>query len=59
MRVLSVVHEADAGAGVFGAYPTWVPAAQPPPSIEDVDALMVFGASTHIDQEEENPWLAP
>ena len=57
MRVLSVVHEADAGAGVFGDFPTWVPSAGPPP--RDFDALMIFGASTHVDQEDGHPWLAP
>ena len=59
MRVLSVVHQPDAGAGVFGAYPTWVPGAQPPPSVQDVDALMIFGGSMHLDQEDGHPWLAP
>ncbi len=59
MRVLSIVHEADAGAGVFGAFPTWVPSAQPPPSAHDVDALMIFGGSMHVDQDDGHPWLAP
>lgn len=57
MRVLSVVHEADAGAGVFGEFPTWTPSAGPPPS--DFDALMVFGGSMHIDQNDEHRWLDP
>jgi GMP synthase (glutamine-hydrolysing) len=59
VRVLSVVHEADAGAGVFGKFPTWVPGAAPPPSIEEVDALMVFGGSMHVDQNDEHRWLDP
>ena len=59
MRVLSVVHESDAGAGVFGAFPTWVPSAQPPPDVRDVDALMIFGGSMHADQNDGHPWLAP
>lgn len=59
MRVLSIVHERDAGAGVFGAFPTWVPGERPPPSIEDVDALMIFGGSMHVDQNDGHPWLAP
>ena len=61
MRVLSVVHEADAGAGVFGdsgaELITWVPSAEPAPSIEDIDALMIFGGSMHVDQTDEHPWL--
>ncbi|MET0614718.1 MAG: type 1 glutamine amidotransferase [Thermoleophilaceae bacterium] len=59
MRVLSVVHELDAGAGVFGEFDRWVPRAGPPPGIEDVDALMVFGGSMHVDQNDEHPWLTP
>ena len=56
MRVLAVVHQADAGAGVFGDFPTWVPSDGPPP--DDFDALMVFGASIHADEEDGHPWLA-
>jgi GMP synthase (glutamine-hydrolysing) len=57
--VLSVVHERDAGAGVFGAFPTWVPGSQPPPDVLDVDALMIFGGSMHVDQNDEHRWLDP
>lgn len=56
MRVLAVVHQADAGAGVFGDFPTWVPSDGLPP--DDFDALMVFGASIHADEEDGHPWLA-
>jgi GMP synthase (glutamine-hydrolysing) len=60
VRVLSVVHQPDAGAGVFGAdFPTWVPSAGPPPRAGDFDALMVFGGSMHVDQDDGHPWLAP
>jgi GMP synthase-like glutamine amidotransferase len=63
VRVLSVVHEADAGAGVFGdagaELVTWVPSAAPPPSIEEIDAVMIFGGSMHVDQTDEHPWLEP
>jgi GMP synthase-like glutamine amidotransferase len=58
VRVLSVVHELDAGAGVFGDFPTWVPSGGPPPE-DGFDALMVFGGSMHVDQEAEHPWLRP
>jgi GMP synthase-like glutamine amidotransferase len=57
VRVLSVIHELDAGAGVFGDFPTWVPSEGPPP--DDFDALMVFGGSMHVDQNGEHPWLTP
>jgi GMP synthase (glutamine-hydrolysing) len=53
------VHELDAGAGVFGAFPTWVPGAQPPPDVRDVDAFMIFGGSMHVDQNDEHRWLDP
>ena len=58
MRVLSVVHELDAGAGVFGDFETWVPSTGPPP-FDDFDALMIFGGSMHADQNDGHPWLAP
>ena len=59
MRVLSLVHELDAGAGVFGKFPTWVPANQPAPDVRDVDALMIFGGSMHVDQNDEHRWMDP
>jgi GMP synthase-like glutamine amidotransferase len=59
VRVLQVVHELDAGAGVFGEFDIWVPSSQPPPDIRDVDALMIFGGSMHVDQNDGHPWLAP
>jgi GMP synthase-like glutamine amidotransferase len=58
VRVLSVVHELDAGAGVFGDFPTWVPSSGPPPH-GGFDALMIFGGSMHVDQNDEHRWLAP
>ena len=59
MRVLSIVHELDAGAGVFGQFPMWVPGNQPPPDPRDVDALMIFGGSMHVDQNDEHRWMDP
>ena len=61
MRVLAVVHELDAGAGVF-AHPahdlvTWVPSSGPPP--DDFGAVMVFGGSMHLDQHDQHRWLTP
>jgi GMP synthase-like glutamine amidotransferase len=59
VNVVSIVHEADAGAGVFGDFPIWVPSAEPPPNLDDVDALMIFGGSMHVDQNDGHPWLTP
>ena len=56
MRVLSIVHERDAGAGVFGEFETWVPSEGSPPP-RDFDALMIFGGSMHVDQNDEHPWM--
>jgi GMP synthase-like glutamine amidotransferase len=69
VRVLSIVHEEDAGAGVFGGAAaraadgaptgglTWIPSSSPPPSAEQFDALMIFGGSMHVDHSDEHPWL--
>jgi GMP synthase-like glutamine amidotransferase len=59
VRALAVVHEEDAGAGVFGEFPTWVPSSAPPPREHEFDALMVFGGSMHVDQSDGHPWLDP
>jgi GMP synthase-like glutamine amidotransferase len=58
VKVLSIVHELDAGAGVFGDFPVWVPSAGPVPD-DGFDALMIFGGSMHVDQDDGHPWLAP
>ena len=44
---------------MFGDFPTWVPPAQPPPDVRDVDALMIFGGSMHVDQNGEHRWMDP
>jgi GMP synthase-like glutamine amidotransferase len=36
---------------------TWVPSSGPPP--ERFDAIMIFGGSMHVDQNDGHPWLAP
>jgi GMP synthase-like glutamine amidotransferase len=59
VRAYAVVHERDAGAGVFGRFPIWIPGEQPTPSLEDVDALLIFGGSMHIDQNDEHRWMPP
>ena len=65
MRVLSIVHQRDAGAGVFGdavreagaELVEWVPSAGGPPELDGLGAGLVFGGAMHADQEEGNPWL--
>ena len=65
MRVLTVVHQRNAGAGVFGEVAEtaghelvpWLPPDSRPPSDDGFGAVMVFGGSMHLDQENANPWL--
>jgi GMP synthase (glutamine-hydrolysing) len=65
VRVLTIVHQENAGAGVFGEVAEaaghelvkWAPPAAPPPSDDGFGAVMVFGGSMHLDQEVSNPWL--
>jgi GMP synthase (glutamine-hydrolysing) len=63
MRVLSIVHQRDAGTGVFGDsvddLVEWVPREGLLPDLEGVAAVMVFGGEMHVDQEKANPWLRP
>ena len=68
MRVLTIVHEADAGAGVFDGVlaaagaevDSWLVAEQQgaPPQAGDYDAVLTFGGSVHPNQEDRHPWLA-
>jgi GMP synthase-like glutamine amidotransferase len=65
VRVLTIVHQPDAGAGVFGdalraagaEVVEWVPAGSEPPEIAGVGAALTFGGAMHADQEQANPWL--
>jgi GMP synthase-like glutamine amidotransferase len=63
MRVLSIVIHDNAGAGVFGDLPDvefveWVPPEDgTAPELDGFDAVMAFGGSMHVDQEERHPWL--
>ena len=65
MRVLAIVHQTDAGAGVFGEVAResghelveWVPTNGGPPELDGVGAAMVFGGAMHVDQEGANPWM--
>lgn len=65
MRVLAIVHQADAGAGVFGEVVResghelveWFPTNGGAPELDGVGAAMVFGGAVNADQEAANPWL--
>ncbi len=67
MRVLSVVHQPDAGPGVFtpvlaaGGHDVeeWRPdlSPSPPAAVARYDATLVFGGAMHVDHEGEHPWL--
>jgi GMP synthase (glutamine-hydrolysing) len=68
VRALAIVHQRDAGPGVFahavgaaGAdLETWLVADEPsPPSdLRDYAAVLTFGGAMHADQESEHAWLA-
>jgi GMP synthase (glutamine-hydrolysing) len=66
MRVLLLTHEEMGPAGLFAdvvrergdELVEWNVSQGPPPqSPEQFDALVVFGGSMHVDQEDEHPWL--
>lgn len=68
MRALAVVHQPDAGPGVFAEemrsrgveLERWELSrrgAGPPREIADYDAILTFGGSMHADQEDAHPWL--
>jgi GMP synthase-like glutamine amidotransferase len=63
MKVLSIVHQPNAGPGVFGEAAsellTWCPAQGPPPELDGVGAAMVFGGAMDTWQEQAHPWLGP
>lgn len=61
MRVLAAVNQRDAGPGVFadaGELDLWVPSEAEPPALDGYGAVMAFGGSMNVDQEDEHPWLA-
>jgi GMP synthase-like glutamine amidotransferase len=65
MRVLAIVHQADAGPGVFAQAARdaghelveWHPPDAPPPEPDAHDATIVLGGAMNVDQEDEYPWL--
>jgi GMP synthase (glutamine-hydrolysing) len=68
VRVLAIVHQPDAGPGVFAEaiaergddLDTWPIAevAEPPSSPRDYDAVLTFGGSMDTYQDQEYPWLS-
>ncbi len=67
MKALAIVHQADAGPGVFAAavaskgwkLSMWSPPTQPlPADVENHGAVFAFGAAVNPDQDAEHPWLA-
>ena len=67
MRVLAIVHQSDAGPGVFGDeiraggdnLDEWMlpDAPEAPADPLSYDAVMVLGGAMHADQEGAHPWL--
>jgi GMP synthase (glutamine-hydrolysing) len=68
MRTLAIVHQRDAGAGVFAdemrdrgvEVEEWLLTKRgsgPPREIADYDAVLTFGGAMHADQEDRHPWL--
>src|SRR5215216_1663150 len=67
MRALAIVHQPDAGPGVFAEAMSargveldeWLPPDAPAPADPfGYDAVLTFGGAMHADQEEQHPWLA-
>jgi GMP synthase (glutamine-hydrolysing) len=66
MRVVALVHQDDAPPGTFGevvhqhghelSVGSFVPGAGDPPSGR-ADAVMIFGGSMQVDQDDRHPWL--
>jgi GMP synthase (glutamine-hydrolysing) len=67
MRALAIVHQRDAGPGVFAdairlrgvELDSWMRAetGSPPSDPAGYDAVLVFGGAMHVDQEDRHPWL--
>jgi GMP synthase (glutamine-hydrolysing) len=68
MKVLAIVHQTDAGPGVFAEemrergvdLHEWLLSERgtgPQLEIADYDAVLTFGGAMHADQEDRHPWL--
>ena len=68
MRALAIVHQRDAGPGVFAEtfaaegveLDHWYRAEsdRPPSEIGDYGAVLTFGGAMHADQADQHPWIA-
>ncbi|HEX2391545.1 MAG TPA: type 1 glutamine amidotransferase [Solirubrobacterales bacterium] len=68
MRVLAIVHQRDAGPGVFAAaireagaeLDEWAPAERPSPPADPLgyDAVFTLGGAMNVDEGERHGWLA-
>jgi GMP synthase (glutamine-hydrolysing) len=69
MRALAIVHQRDAGPGVFAEaarsrgveLDSWLVAEQASPPREPgrYDAVLSFGGAMHADHEDRHPWMRP
>ena len=68
MRALAIVHQRDAGPGVFAdelhdrgvQLDEWLLSERgtsPPAEIAEYDAVLTFGGAMHADQEDRHPWM--
>src|SRR6185295_3922085 len=68
MRVLAIVHQPDAGPGVFAEemrsrgieLEEWALSQRgqgPPREIAEYDAVMTFGGAMNVDEEDKHPWV--
>ena len=67
MRALAIVHQPDAGPGVFAGriaargidLDSWLVPEQPEPPADPggYDAAMVFGGAMNVSDEDAHPWL--
>lgn len=67
MQVLAIVHQRDAGPGVFGEaiaaaggrLDEWTPAERPEPPADPLayDAVLVLGGAMNVDEGERRPWI--
>jgi GMP synthase (glutamine-hydrolysing) len=68
VRLLTIIHDEDSGAGIFGelleaagvAVQCWRPTAGEQPAAQPLayDGVIAFGGSANPDQDERHPWLA-
>jgi GMP synthase-like glutamine amidotransferase len=67
VRILSIVHDAEARTGVFAeeiaarghAFDEWLipDVSTPPAPVDEYDAVLVLGGTMHVDQEHRHDWL--